>query len=63
MGLSDDWHDKLATQVFSSANQKVTYEHYAQVPSLQLVPLDTFNHCDLFADYLTPLHHGVCGNW
>lgn len=31
MGLSEDWHDKLATQVFSSTNQRVTYEHYAQV--------------------------------
>lgn len=31
LGLTEDWSDKLAQQAFSSSNQKVTHEHYAQV--------------------------------
>jgi thiol-disulfide isomerase/thioredoxin len=31
MGLTDDWADKLSTQPFISANQRVTHEHYSQV--------------------------------
>ena len=35
-GLTDDWADKLVGQAFTSANQKVTHEHYSQVPHLYL---------------------------
>lgn len=31
LGLTDDWADKLAGQPFTSANQRVTHEHYSQV--------------------------------
>ncbi len=38
-GLTDDWADKLVGEAFTSANQKVTHEHYSQVCHLLLLLL------------------------